>query len=466
MANIRKINGKTGVSYKITVTTGRDFNGKQIRHYKTWTPDKTMTARQMEKEARRVAIDFERDIEAGFHAGNKQTLAQYAEYFLSLKEQEGVSRSTIGLYKKNLYKRILPELGHMRLMDIKPQHLTAFYKKISTPGESKRGKYFTATPQFYDEFKALNIQKKQFAELCGLSVQTISTLVNIPGLHVNNETAEKIATQLKKPLCLLFDSHGNDSRLSPHYIKDIHRCISTVLAQAEKEMILKFNPASRATAPIIEKHIPNYFQPEQIGQILEALESEDIKWRMMIQLFIVTGCRRGEIIALTWDKIDFEKKYICIDSSANLDKITEKPYIGKTKNGKVRFVPIADEIICLLKKYRLSQMEERLKCGSLWEGTNYVFTNKTGGMLNPGSVNPWLNHFSKRHSLPHINPHAFRHTAASIMLANGVDIATVSNILGHSKISMTADVYTHVIEESKRRATDCMADVILRKKSV
>lgn len=63
MANIKKIEGKTGVSYKITVTQGRDMSGKQIRHYKTWTPDHPMTAKQMEKEVKRVAFDFERQIQ-------------------------------------------------------------------------------------------------------------------------------------------------------------------------------------------------------------------------------------------------------------------------------------------------------------------------------------------------------------------------------------------------------------------
>ncbi len=71
---------------------------------------------------------------------------------------------------------------------------------------------------------------------------------------------------------------------------------------------------------------------------------------------------------------------------------------------------------------------------------------------------------AKRHGLPHVNPHSFRHTAASIMIANGVDIVTVSKMLGHANPSMTTDVYSHIIEESKRKATECVADVILRKK--
>lgn len=72
MANIKRIEGKTGVSFKITVTKGRDMNGRQIRHYKTWTPKRPMTERQMEKEVQRVAFAFERDIELGYQADNRQ----------------------------------------------------------------------------------------------------------------------------------------------------------------------------------------------------------------------------------------------------------------------------------------------------------------------------------------------------------------------------------------------------------
>ena len=77
MANIKKIEGKTGAAYKITVTTGRDSTGKQIRHFKTWRPDRPMTARQVEKEVQRVAVEFEKEIEQGYQTDNRQTFHDY-----------------------------------------------------------------------------------------------------------------------------------------------------------------------------------------------------------------------------------------------------------------------------------------------------------------------------------------------------------------------------------------------------
>ena len=102
--------------------------------------------------------------------------------------------------------------------------------------------------------------------------------------------------------------------------------------------------------------------------------------------------------------------------------------------------------------------------GDQWQDTGYVFTRKNGAARNPEDVNSILNKFCKRHGLPHIHPHTFRHTAASILLSNGVDVLTVSKMLGHADTSTTLDTYGHAIEEAKRKAAECISDTILRKK--
>ena len=90
MATITKINGKTGVSYKITVHNGLDQTGKKVRHYRTWNPAPGMTERQIEKAVQKAAADFEREIEQGYTLDNRQSFAQYAEYVLELKERTGL----------------------------------------------------------------------------------------------------------------------------------------------------------------------------------------------------------------------------------------------------------------------------------------------------------------------------------------------------------------------------------------
>lgn len=83
--------------------------------------------------------------------------------------------------------------------------------------------------------------------------------------------------------------------------------------------------------------------------------------------------------------------------------------------------------------------------------------------MNPGNVNIELTAFCDRHGLPHINPHLFRHSAASVLLSNGVDVLTVAGMLGHSDVSTTLDTYAHAIDEARHKTADCISETILHK---
>ncbi len=82
--------------------------------------------------------------------------------------------------------------------------------------------------------------------------------------------------------------------------------------------------------------------------------------------------------------------------------------------------------------------------------------------MRPDSVNDWLGKFSKRHGLPHINPHASRHSMASLLYFNGVDSVSISKRLGHAQVSTTANIYAHVMEEADKKNADILADVLLK----
>lgn len=463
MASIKKIQGAKGASYKITVTTGRDSTGKQIRHYKTWTPDRPMTAKQAEKEARQIAAEFERQIEVGFSADDKQTFEQYALYVLDVKKQEGVSLGTINLYERMLRTRVFPEIGFMRLRDIKPQRLTALYRDLGKPGKTRRGMYAAPKPAFFAKVKESPLNKKQLAGEMGVNYDTFWKLTKKEGKRITFDIAEQICKYFNEPFSKLFSSEGGDITLSASYIRDIHRTISTIFTQAEKEMILQYNPAKRATIPADTDTEPKYFQPQEIRKILDALETEPIMWRALVNLMIVTGCRRGEIAGLRWEKIDFASGQILVDCSLKVNEKTKEVYEGTTKTKNKRYINIPAETVSMLKKYRVWQIEERLKMGEDWVDSGYVFTYRNGEKMNPQNIYTWVSRFSKRHGLPHINPHAFRHTAASILISEGTDIVTVSKLLGHSNPTTTATVYAHAVEDAQKRATECLTDILLRK---
>lgn len=460
MASIKKIAGKTGTSFKITVTRGRDGSGKQIRHFKTWTPDRPMTARQMEREARRAAADFEREIELGYQADNRQTVAQYAGYVIGLKERQGAAKRTLATYRYFM-ERVVPALGYLKLQEVRPQHLNAFYRDLGAAGARKKEDMAVPKADFRALLAGLGMTQGAFARASHVSHTMVERLCR--GEYISLQRAEHIADFLGKRTGEIFRIERDSGGLSHGTIRRFHGFLSVVFAQAEKELLIPYNPAKRASPPGREEPALNYFQPEQVEQILEALETEDIVHRTMIHLFIVTGCRRGEIAGLKWDRVDFDNRQIKIDCCLGYTPETGV-FEGPTKTKNTRFIALPEETAAMLRKYRAWYSQRQLWNGDRWNGTGYLFTQDDGTPIIPGTINEWLNRFSKRHGLPHINPHSFRHTAASILISRGVDIVTVSKLLGHANPSMTTDTYSHIIEDAKRKAAECVADVLLRKK--
>lgn len=100
--------------------------------------------------------------------------------------------------------------------------------------------------------------------------------------------------------------------------------------------------------------------------------------------------------------------------------------------------------------------------GESYKDQGFLFAQDNGRPMHPDSVTSWLTKFSKRHGLPHINPHAFRHTMASMLYFNGVDSVSISKRLGHAQVSTTANIYAHVIEEADQKNADILASVFLK----
>ena len=461
MATIEKIIGKTGTSYRITVSGGFDTQGKRIRHRTTYKPTPGMTDRQIQKAVQRAAADFERSIEQGYALDNRQTFAEYAAYVIDLKERTGVRPTTLDRYQ-GLLERINAAIGHIKLADLRPQHLNSFYKNLAEPGIRAGGNTATAKIDMVKWLKDNKRSQAAIAEAAGISAATVGVAVR--GEPIREDKAEAIAKAMGKKVAEVFRVEKNTEPLSDKTVLEHHRLISTILTQAEKEMLVPYNAAAKATPPRVEKHDPNYFQPAQIAAILSALEKEPLKWQLITHLMIVTGCRRGEIMGLKWDRVDFENSRVKIDRALVVSK-SKGIYLGSTKTSDVRHLNLPRETMILLKQHKLEQLRLQLANGDRWIHTGYIFTRDNGDHMSPDSITGWLNDFSARHGLPHINPHAFRHTVASVLLANGTDIVTVSKQLGHASVTTTENFYSHIIEENKAKASECIADVLLRKKA-
>ena len=395
MANIQERRDKTGklISYSIRVHRGRDADGRQLKPWTaTFDVAPTWTEKSARKKAEAFAATFEKECREGTTSDSRLKFSEYCDYVIELKEQRGAKHSTIVLYR-GLTSRIYPAIGHLKLKDIRADHLNTFYTSLAQSGQNKR----------------------------------------------------------------------TGGGLSAKSILEHHRLISTVLDQAEKESLVPFNVAGKATLPKLERREVTYFQPEQVEAIRDALELEPIKWQTLVHMLLITGARRGEILGLKWDKGDFEgsKIHICNNVLYSADRgIYEDSPKTATSN---RYVTLPLETMKLLRKYRVWQNEERLRLVEYYQDQGFVFAQENGKPMHPDSVTTWLDRFSKRHNLPHINPHAFRHTMASMLYFNGVDSVSISKRLGHAQVSTTANIYAHIMEEADQRNADILADVFLKK---
>ncbi len=399
MANIQERRDKAGklISYSIRVHRGRGADGRQLKPWTaTFDVSPTWTEKTARKKAEAFAATFEKQCKDGLSPDTRQTFAQYCEYVIALKESSGtVKHSTIVTYR-NLTPRIYPAIGHLKLRDIRPDHLNTLYAELGKPGQNKR----------------------------------------------------------------------TGGKLSGKSILEHHRLISVVLEQAVKEGLIPFNAANRATPPKVQKKEVRYFEPEEIEAIRDALETEPIKWKTLVHLLLITGARRGEILGLKWACVDFEKNtlHICNNVLYQADiGIYETTPKAKTSD---RVVVVPEETMTLLKQYRAWQSGERLRLGEYFVNQDFVFAQDNGGPMHPDSVTTWLDRFSKRHNLPHVNPHAFRHSMASLLFFNGVDAVSISARLGHAQVSTTADIYAHVVREADQRNADILADVFLKKTEI
>lgn len=334
-----------------------------------------------------------------------------------------------------------------------------FYKNLSEPGISKQEAHAQTKVDLAGLLKEKKITRAKVATLSGVSATTVTAACQKKRIALT--TAEAIAKAIGKDVAELFDIEEGKAQLSNKTILEHHRLIHTILTQAEKEMLVQYNAAAKATPPKATKKEVNYFQPEDIVKIREALDKEPLKWKVATHLLLITGCRRGEIMGLRWDRVDFANSKIKIDTNL-LYSAKRGIYEDTTKTGTVRFIKLPTETMELLRQYRRWYMELKIKNGDRWQDTGFLFVKENGEPMIPDGITAWLSEFSKRHDLPHINPHAFRHTMASILINSGKDVVSVSKRLGHAKVSTTTDIYSHIIMEADEQASECLADVMLR----
>ena len=277
---------------------------------------------------------------------------------------------------------------------------------------------------------------------------------------------------LEKDTQLVRKKGNNGSKtkkpLSGKTILEHHRLLRAMLHRAVYWQLIVSNPAERVQPPRAKKPKRRSYDDEQTKILLENLEKltvEDTKYKVAIILTIFTGVRLGELMGLEWQDVDFRNGIISINrSSQYLSDMGVFTKVPKTESS-IREIAIPEFIISLLEEYKLWYEEQKSLYGELWTNSNRLFVQADGKPMHPSSISKWFVKYVGTIGLPVINFHGLRHTNASLLVAQNIDIAVISARLGHAQISTTLDFYVHPLLSHNRKAGYALENLLLPTRS-
>jgi integrase len=247
------------------------------------------------------------------------------------------------------------------------------------------------------------------------------------------------------------------SGLSSTSVHHIHAVIHVALQRAVDDGILGRNVASlvgRSNRPKV-RHVEmsTIAAGDQPRRFLEAAKGERLE--ALLVLAITTGMRRGELLAVRWKDVDLDRAVLAVTGSLQGES---RPTlnIATPKSGKSRSVALGTVAVTALRDHRKRQAQEQLLVGSEWRDLGLVFSTEFGDFLSPTTLRLALRRALTRAGLPTIRFHDLRHTAATLMLSRGVHPKMASEMLGHSTIAITLDLYSHVTANMQRQAADAI----------
>lgn len=238
--------------------------------------------------------------------------------------------------------------------------------------------------------------------------------------------------------------------LAPKSIHQIHGVLHKALDNALRWNLVSRNVCEVVSPPRLVKHEIHPLTMEQAHKLVESLHGNRLE--VLLTLALTTGLRRGEILALRWADVDFEKQTLKVHRT--VDYIGKYGYVEtepKTAAGE-RTVVLSYFVINMLKQYRIEQLGARLRVGDKWEDRNLVFTDLHGGYFNPRYLDILFHKVLVEAGLPSMRFHDLRHSAATLLRGMGVDMKVLQEILGHSNYMITANLYSHVFLSEQEQA--------------
>ena len=248
--------------------------------------------------------------------------------------------------------------------------------------------------------------------------------------------------------------------LSGNTILHYHRCLHAMLTYAVRSGYISINPADAVEPPRNDRQETTFYELEDCRELLEALDAlPDTQWRLFFYMAIYTGMRPGELIGLNWQDIagnvlTVRAGAVYVNGQGTIR--TDRPKTQKS----VRMIDLPPAIMTILQQHRKEQAEYRLGFGGNWPEPDAVFTGALGHRLNISSPTQKFQKIVKEYGLRPITLYGLRHTAATIMIARGLNVRDVAARLGHAQTSTTLNIYAHAFMDANTRATNAIADAL------
>lgn len=242
-----------------------------------------------------------------------------------------------------------------------------------------------------------------------------------------------------------------------------HANIRKALQYAFKLGLIDSNPADRIERPKKEKFVGSVYEEDELNRLFEIVKGDPIELGVILGAFY--GLRRSEAVGLKWDAIDFKKKTITIRHTVTQATIDGKSKIiqkdrTKTKSS-YRSLPLVPPFEELLHRLKAKQEQNRKLCGRAYctKYTDYIYVNEIGELVKPGYLTQHFPYILEKNGLRKIRYHDLRHSCASLLYANGVSLKEIQEWLGHSDISTTSNIYTHLNFTSKVASANAILGV-------
>ena len=293
--------------------------------------------------------------------------------------------------------------------------------------------------------------------------ESFSTIVK---LHIK-PTMGAVALHKLNPQHVQRLLNEKSAGLSPQTVGNIKTVLRSALAQALKWGLVSRNSAGLVDAPRIPRRQVVPFDATQAGRLLEAASGS--RYEAVYELALKLGMRRGELLGLRWTDIDLDGRTLRVSQSmqriaTGSDAKGKKTALLTTEvktDGSRRTIALPDSVVKALRAHKARQAQERLVAGPSWQDRGLVFTNRIGQPTEPIVLHRDYKALLEKAELPTtMRFHDLRHSAASLLLAQGVSPKMIADLLGHSRIGITMDLYSHILPAMRRDTADAMDQIL------